>query len=320
MKIFVAGAAGAIGRRLVPMLVANGHEVIATTRSSRTFDVLRALGADPVALDGLDAAAVGEAVSRAEPEVIVHQMSALAGRNNLKKFDAWFHTTNELRTAGTTHLLAAAEAVGVRKFVAQSYTGWTNPRVGGPVKTENDPLDPDPARWQRESIEAIRFVERVVPTAQPVGVVLRYGNFYGPGASEELVNLVKKRKMPVIGDGGGIWSWIHLDDAAAATVAAVERGDAGIYNIVDDEPAAVSEWLPYLAECVGAKHPVRVPTWVGRLAAGETTVQWMTEARGSSNSKAKRELEWHPAWGTWRTGFRHALTDAGALGASGTAT
>lgn len=318
MKIFVAGAAGAIGQRLIPQLVANGHEVVATTRGSRKFGELRALGADPVALDGLDAAAVGEAVSQAEPDVIVHQMSALAGGNDLKKFDRWFHTTNELRTAGTKHLLAAADAVGVKKFVAQSYTGWTNPRVGGPVKTENDPLDPDPARWQRETIEAIRFVESVVPTARLEGIVLRYGNFYGPGASEELVGLVKKRKMPMIGDGAGVWSWIHLDDAAGATVAAVERGDAGIYNVVDDEPAPVSEWLPYLAECVGAKRPVRVPTWVGRIAAGETTVQWMTEARGASNSKAKRELGWHPAWATWRTGFRHALTDAGTLGAAGT--
>jgi nucleoside-diphosphate-sugar epimerase len=206
----------------------------------------------------------------------------------------------------------------VKRFVAQSYTGWTNPRVGGPVKTENDPLDLDPARWQRESIEAIRCVESVVPTAHLQGIVLRYGNFYGPGASEELVNLVKKRKMPMIGDGAGVWSWIHLDDAAAATVAAVERGDVGIYNIVDDEPAPVSAWLPYLAECVGAKRPMRVPRWVGRMAAGETTVQWMTEARGASNSKAKRELDWHPAWATWRTGFRHALTDADASRAAGT--
>lgn len=318
MKIFVAGAAGAIGQRLIPQLVANGHHVTATTRSNRKFDDLRALGGEPVALDGLDAAAVGEAVSRAEPDVIVHQMSALAGGNNLKKFDKWFHATNELRTAGTRHLLAAAEAAGVQRFVAQSYTGWTNPREGGPVKTEHDPLDPNPAKWQRETIEAIRYVESVVPAAPLEGVVLRYGNFYGPGASEELVDLVRKRKMPIIGDGAGIWSWIHLDDAAAATVAAVEHGRAGTYNIVDDEPAPVSEWLPYLAECVGAKHPMRVPRWVGRMAAGETTVRWMTEARGSSNSKARQELGWHPTWATWRTGFRRGLTDAVTAGTAGT--
>lgn len=309
MKIFVAGAAGAIGRRLVPQLVANGHHVTATTRSRAKLGELRALGAEPVTLDGLDGAAVGEAVSRAEPEVIVHQMSALAGGTNLKKFDKWFATTNRLRTTGTQHLLAAAEAAGVERFVAQSYTGWTNARSGGRVKTEEDALDPDPAKHQRESIAGIRFVERTVPAAVPEGIVLRYGNFYGPGASEELVDLVRKRQMPLIGDGAGVWSWIHLDDAAAATVAAVERGEAGVYNIVDDEPAPVSDWLPYLADVVGAKPPLHVPNWVGRMAAGEVTVRWMTQARGSSNDKAKRALDWRPSWATWRNGFRHALTD-----------
>jgi nucleoside-diphosphate-sugar epimerase len=313
MKVFVAGAAGAIGIRLIPQLVANGHQVVATTRSERKFDALRALGAEPVALDGLDAAAVGEAVSLASPDVIVHQMSALAGGANLKKFDQWFHTTNALRTEGTGHLLAAADAAGVKRLVAQSYTGWTNIREGGPVKTEADPLDPHPAKWQRESIDAIAHLERTVTAAPLEGIVLRYGNFYGPGASEELVDLIKHRKMPIIGDGAGVWSWIHLDDAAAATVAAVEHGRAGVYNIVDDEPAPVAEWLPYLAECVGAKRPMRVPTWLGRMAAGETTVQWMTQARGASNAKAKLDLGWRPGWATWRTGFRDGLTDvAGA--------
>jgi nucleoside-diphosphate-sugar epimerase len=307
MKVFVAGAAGAIGIRLIPQLVANGHQVVATTRSERKFAMLRALGAEPVALDGLDAAAVGEAVSLASPDVIVHQMSALAGGADLKKFDKWFRTTNALRTEGTRHLLAAAEAAGVEKLVAQSYTGWTNIREGGPVKTEADPLDPHPAKWQRESIDAIAYLERTVTAAPLEGIVLRYGNFYGPGASEELVELVRQRKMPMIGDGAGVWTWIHLDDAAAATVAAVERGHAGIYNIVDDEPATVAEWLPYLAESVGAKQPMRVPTWLGRMAAGQTTVQWMTQARGASNAKAKRELDWNPTWATWRTGFRHGL-------------
>jgi nucleoside-diphosphate-sugar epimerase len=314
MKVFVAGAAGAIGIRLIPQLVAGGHRVVATTRSEAKFETLQALGAEPVVLDGLDAAAVGEAVSQAEPDVIVHQMSALAGGNNLRKFDRWFATTNKLRVQGTQHLLAAADAVGVDRFVAQSYTGWTNAREGGPVKTEEDPLDPRPAKYQREALGAIRFLEQVVSTAPLTGIVLRYGNFYGPGASEDLVALLRKRKMPMIGDGAGIWSWIHLDDAAAATVAAVEHGAAGVYNIVDDEPAPVSEWLPYLAECVGAKPPMRVPAWLGRVAAGETTVRWMTQARGASNAKAKRELGWQPALATWRTGFRHALTDAPATG------
>jgi len=312
MRVFVAGAAGAIGRRLIPQLVARGHQVTASTRGSSKLEQLRRLGAEPVLVDGLDAVAVGEAVARSEPDVIVHQMTALAGKANLRNFDKWFATTNELRTAGTEHLLAAAEAAGVSKFVAQSYTGWSNIREGGAVKTENDPYDPDPARFQTESINGLQFLDKVVPAAPLEGMVLRYGNFYGPGGSESLVELVRKRQMPIIGDGAGVWSWIHLDDAAAATVAAIERGRRGIYNITDDEPAAVAEWLPYLAEVVGAKKPLRVPVWLGRLAAGDVTVRWMTEGRGASNAKAKRELDWQPRWSTWRDGFRHGLTDSGS--------
>jgi nucleoside-diphosphate-sugar epimerase len=308
MRVFVAGAAGAIGTRLVPQLVSRGHQVTASTRGPDKAERLRGLGAEPVVVDGLDAAAVGEAVARAEPEVVVHQMTALAGRANLRNFDKWFAVTNKLRTAGTEHLLAAAQAAGVERFVAQSYTGWSNRRTGGPVKTEQDPLDPDPAKAQRESMAGLRFLDRVVPAAPELaGIVLRYGNFYGPGASESLVELIRKRRFPIIGDGGGVWSWIHLDDAAAATVAAVEHGRGGIYNVVDDEPAPVSEWLPYLAEVVGARPPRRVPVWLGRLAAGEVPVRWMTEGRGSSNEKAKRELGWRPGWSTWRDGFRFGL-------------
>jgi nucleoside-diphosphate-sugar epimerase len=310
MRVFVAGAAGAIGRRLVPRLVAREHQVTASTRSRDKVDQLRALGAEPVVVDGLDAVAVGEAVAMAEPDVIVHQMTALAGKANLRKFDRWFATTNKLRTVGTEHLLAAAQAAGVRRFVAQSYTGWDNIRDGGRVKIEADPLDPDPAKAQVQSMAAIRFLERAVSEAALEGIVLRYGNFYGPGATESLVELIRKRQLPIIGDGGGVWSWIHLDDAAAATVAAVEHGGRGVYHIVDDEPAEVSVWLPYLAEVVGAKPPLRVPVWLGRLAAGEVAVRWMTQGRGSSNAKAKRELDWRPAWTTWRDGFRHGLTDA----------
>jgi 2-alkyl-3-oxoalkanoate reductase len=309
MRVFVAGAAGAIGRRLVPRLVARGHQVTASTRSPAKLDELRALGAEPVVMDGLDAAEVGEAVARARPEVVVHQMTALAGKPNLRRFDTWFAMTNRLRTTGTEHLLAAAEAAGVERFVAQSYTGWSNIREGGPVKTEDDPYDPRPAKYQARSIDGLRFLDRVVPAAPLTGIVLRYGNFYGPGASESQVELIRKRQLPIIGDGAGVWSWIHLDDAAAATVAAVEHGEAGIYNIVDDDPAPVSEWLPYLAEVVGAKPPLRVPVWLGRLAAGEVTVGWMTQARGSANDKARGELGWRPAWSSWRDGFRHGLTD-----------
>jgi len=308
MRVFVAGATGAIGRRLLPQLVASGHEVVATTRSPEKVEWLRTLGAEPVVVDGLDALAVGEAVARAEPEAIVHQMTALTGMSNLRRFDREFAVTNELRTKGTDNLLAAAAAAGVRRFVAQSYTGWTNVRAGGPLKTEEDPLDPDPPAAQRESLEAMRHLDRAVLGAAPIeGIVLRYGSFYGPGASEQLVELVRKRKLPVVGAGTGIWSFVHVDDAAAATVAALERGAPGVYNVVDDEPAPVSEWLPYLAEAVGAKPPRRVPVWLGRLAAGEVGVSMMTQIRGSSNAKAKRELGWQPAWRSWREGFARGL-------------
>jgi len=315
MRVFLAGATGVIGTRLVPRLVARGHHVTATTRSPAKIERLRALGAEPVVVDGLDAAAVGEAVALAEPDVIVHQMTALAGKPDLRRFDRWFALTNRLRTTGTENLLAAAKAAGVGRFVVQSYTGWVNSRTGGPVKTEDDPLDPHPAKAQAETMKAVKFLERVVSAAEAVeGIVLRYGSFYGPGASDSIVDLVRKRQLPIIGDGAGIWSWIHIDDAAEATVAAVEHGSRGIYNIVDDEPAPVSVWLPYLADVLGAKPPLRVPVWLGRPAAGEVAVRWMTQARGSSNEKAKRELGWRPAWSTWRDGFRDGLrADQAAL-------
>jgi nucleoside-diphosphate-sugar epimerase len=293
---------------LVAQLVGAGHEVVATTRSSEKLELLRGLGAEAVVMDGLNGLQVGEAVARAEPDVIVHQMTALASMSDLRHFDRTFAVTNELRTKGTDHLLAAAEAAGVRRFVAQSYTGWDNIREGGPVKTVDDPLDPHPPAQQSRSLAAIRYLERAVREAPVDGLVLRYGSFYGPGASEQMLEPVRKRRMPVVGSGAGIWSWIHLDDAATATVAAVERGAPGVYNVVDDEPAPVAEWLPYLAEVVGAKPPRHVPVWLGRLAAGEVIVSMMTQIRGSSNAKAKRELGWRPRWASWRHGFRHALT------------
>jgi len=314
MRVFVAGAAGAIGRRLVPRLVERGHQVTATTRGADRLDQLRTLGATAVAVDGLDGAAVGEAVASAEPDAIIHQMTALSGKADLRHFDKWFAVTNQLRTQGTEHLLNAAKATGVRRFIAQSYTGWNNIREGGPVKTEVDPFDPKPAKAQSESLAAMRFVEHAVLEAAPEGIVVRYGNFYGPGASAGLVELVRKRRLPIVGDGAGVWSWLHLDDAAAATVAALERGRRGVYNIVDDDPAPVSEWLPYLAEIAGAKPPMRVPVWLARIVAGQVPTQWMTEGRGSSNTKARRELDWRPAWSSWRDGFRDGLTDgAGAV-------
>src|SRR5215217_3171085 len=262
MHVFVAGATGAIGRPLIARLVAAGHQVTATTRTSARVERLQALAATPVVADGLDSATMTRAVIDAQPDAIVHQMTALAGKPDLRRFDRWFATTNKLRTAGTDILLAAAGEAGVRRFVAQSYTGWTNPRSGGPVKDESDPLDPEPLKMQRESLAAIRYVERSVPAASFDGIVLRYGNFYGAGASDSLVELIRKRRFPLVGDGAGVWSWIHIDDAAAATVAALERGAAGVYNITDDDPAPASEWLPYLAEAVDAKPPMRVPTWL----------------------------------------------------------
>lgn len=241
---------------------------------------------------------------------MIHQMTAISPVPDLKHFDRWFATTNALRTKGTKHLLAAAKAAGVRRFIAQSYTGWTNAREGGSMKIETDALDPRPVKAQVETLAAIRFLERAVLEAPLDGIVLRYGNFYGPGASEAMVEVVRKRMLPILGDGAGVTSWIHIDDAAAATVAALERGQPGIYNIVDDAPAKASEWLPLLAAAVGAKPPRRLPAWLGRLFAGEVAVRWMTEGRGASNEKARRELDWRPAWSSWREGFRRGLEES----------
>jgi 2-alkyl-3-oxoalkanoate reductase len=310
MRVFVAGATGAVGRSLIPQLVAAGHEVTATTRTPAKAAELHAIGAESVVADGLDSAAMTKAVADANPDAIVHQMTALAGKSDLRRFDRWFALTNELRTRGTDILLAAAREVGVERFVAQGYTGWTNPTEGGPVKNEQHGLESDPPKMQRHSLAAIRYLEQTVPAAARAGIVLRYGNLYGPRASEALIDLVRKRRFPVIADGAGVWSWIHVDDAAAATVAALERGGSGAYNVTDDEPAPVSEWLPYLAEAVGAKQPMRVPVWLARIMAGSVAVRWMTEGRGSSNEKAKRELGWQPRWRTWRDGFKESLTDA----------
>lgn len=309
MRVFVAGASGAVGRQLVPQLLERGHEVVATTRRPETSEGLSAGGATVVAMDGLDAASVGEAVARAEPDVIVHEMTALTGVSDLRRFDAEFAKTNELRTRGTDYLLAAADAVGVRRFVAQSYTGWPNERNGGPVKTERDPLDSDPPAQQRRSIEAIRYLERAVTTSSPGGLVVRYGSLYGPGTSvaKEYAQLIRARKLPLVGKGSGIWSFVHVGDAAAATVRAVEAGDPGLYNVVDDDPAPVATWLPYLAAVLGAPPPHRVPVWLARFAIGEVGVSIMTRVRGSSNAKARRELGWEPRWSSWRSGFEHGL-------------
>ena len=304
MRVFFPGATGALGRHLVPGLVAAGHEVTATTRTPGKAARLREAGAAPVVVDGLDREAVIAAVLAAAPEVIIHEMTALADMRSLRNFDRVFAATNELRTKGTDNLLAAAAEAGTRRVIAQSYTGWPNERSGGPVKTEDDPLDSRPVQSTAQGLAAIRHVEEAVPARAPEGIVLRYGGFYGPGASEPLLDMVRKRQVPVIGGGDGIWSFIEIRDAAAATLAAVDRGGPGVYNIVDSDPAPVAEWLPYLAKVAGAKPPLRVPAWLGRLLAGELVVIQMTTVRGSSNEKAKKEFGWEPRYASWREGFR----------------
>lgn len=308
MKVFVAGATGAVGRQLVPGLVAAGHQVTATSRSPDKLDGLRAAGADPVRLDGLDGAAVGEAVGRAGPEVIIHEMTALPQSLDLRHFDRTFAVTNELRTRGLDHLLAAAEQAGTRRVIAQSFAGWPTAGTDGQVTTEADPLDTHPPAAQRETFAAIRYLEQALADAQVEGVALRYGGLYGPGASEAIVDLIRRRRIPVIGSGAGVWSFLHVADAASATVAAVDRGEPGAYNVTDDDPAPVSEWLPAVAKAIGAPPPWRIPEWLGRLAGGEVAVTMMTRIHGASNAKAKRALGWQPAWPSWRDGFARGLS------------
>jgi nucleoside-diphosphate-sugar epimerase len=312
MKVFVAGATGVVGKRLVPLLVASGYEVVGMTRTQANEGWLRGVGAESVVADGLDRDALMQAVMRAEPDVIIHEMTGLTGVKSFKKFDDEFALTNRLRTEGTDYLLEAARAAGARRFIAQSYGNWNYERTGTALKTEDDSFDPAPPANQRKTLEGIVYVETMVVGASDLeGIALRHANHYGPGTSfaldGDLVKLIRKRQLPVIGDGGGVWSFIHVDDLAQATVAAVERGTSGVYNIVDDEPVASREWIPALAEAVGAKPPRHVPVWLGKLAAGEVGVSMMTQIRGTSNAKAKRELGWKPQYTSYREGFRLGL-------------
>ena len=313
MKIFLAGATGAVGARLVPMLVEHGHTLVGTTTTPGKVEGLRRAGASPVVLDLLDGDAVVEAIARAKPHVVVDQATALTGFTDFRKFDAGFAVTNQLRTEGTDHLLRAMHRAAVRRIVAQSYAGpGAFARTGGTVKTEEDGFDPDPPAAMRRTVEAMGYLERAVLGAEGVeGTVLRYGGFYGPGTSLGeggfQLEAVRRRRFPIVGAGTGVTSFIHIDDVAAATLLAVEDAKTGLYDIVDDEPASVAEWLPALAEAIGAKPPRRVPAWLGRLFAGELGVIMMTESRGASNAKAKRELGWRLAYPSWRTGFREGL-------------
>lgn len=323
MKVFVTGASGALGQRLLPRLVEEGHEVVGMVRSEAKAGLVAELGARPALADALDPDAVAAAVAAAEPEAIVHQATALAGKLDLRHFDRSFALTNRLRTEGTDHLLAAARAVGARRFIAQSFAGWPYAREGGPVKDESAPLDPDPPAPFRTTLAAIRHLEQAVTGAEWIeGLALRYGGFYGPGTSLALdpdgehVEAVRKRQFPVVGNGAGVWSFLHIDDAAAATALALSHGAPGAYNVVDDEPAPVKEWLPALAEALDAPPPRHLPRWLGRLAAGEAAAVMMTEVRGARNDRAKWELGWEPRFASWREGFRTGLSETAGAGAA----
>ena len=312
MKVMVAGATGGLGRSLVPKLIAAGHEVTGMIRSESGAAGLRAQGADVVLADGLDAAAVKAAVDSVRPEVVVHQMTALKGGIDFKKFDQSFAVTNRLRTEGTDNLLAASQAAGVRRFVVQSYAGWNMQRSGSATKTEADPLDPNPLPAQRQTMAGIKHLESVVTDAGGIeGIALRYAAFYGPtgdiGKGGSIVELIRKRKLPLIGDGTGVWSFIHYDDAADATVKAVESDAIGIYQIADDDPAQAAVWLPEFARILGAKPPRHIPTWLARLAVGDVGVAAFTEIRGVDNTLAKTTLDWQPGYASWREGFRKGL-------------
>ncbi|MEU4601806.1 NAD(P)-dependent oxidoreductase [Kribbella sp. NPDC023972] len=312
MKVLVAGATGGLGRSLVPKLVAAGHEVTGMIRSESGAAGVRAQGADVVLADGLDAAAVKSAVDSVRPEVVVHQMTALKGGIDLKRFDQSFALTNRLRTEGTDNLLAASQAAGVRRFVVQSYAGWNLQHGGSATKTEADPLDPDPVPAQRQTMAGIKYLESAVTNADGIeGIALRYASFYGPtgdiGQGGSIVELIRKRKLPLIGDGAGVWSFIHYDDAADATVKAIESDATGIYQIADDDPAPAAVWLPEFARILGAKPPRHIPTWLARLAVGDAGVAAFTTIRGVDNTLAKATFNWQPGYASWREGFRKGL-------------
>jgi 2-alkyl-3-oxoalkanoate reductase len=311
MRIFVAGATGVVGRSLVPVLVVQGHQVTGTTTTATKTDRITDAGAEASVMDGLDAGAVMDAVSRAKPDVIVHQLSALPSDFQPRRFAESFAMTDRLRTEGTDNLLAAARAVGVGRIVVQSYAGWPYERRGAWVKTEDDPLDPDPPRAMRRTLEAIVHVEQAALRGGLEGIVLRYGSFYGPGTSlcdgGPIVEKIRRRRFPVVGSGAGVWSFVHVDDVATGTALAIERGEPGVYNITDDEPAPVRDWLPELADALGARPPRHVPAWFARPLIGEVGMSVMTRIRGAANAKAKRELGWVLRHPTWREGFRHAL-------------
>lgn len=312
MKVFVTGGTGALGKFLLPQLLENGHEVVALTRSPAKAELIDRTGASAVIADPLDKQQLTAAVRRAEPEVIIHQLTALSNVGNFRKLDQDFALTNRFRTEVTDTLLAAARTIGTRRFIAQSYCGWPYAKKGGPVKTEQDPLDPKPPESFTKTLAALKSLEDKMRNVSFLeGVALRYGSFYGPGNAigkgGSVYKAVRRRQLPIIGGGGGIWSFIHTMDAARATVAAISRGGPGIYNIVDDEPAKVAVWLPAFARAIGAKPPYKIPHWLGELLVGKAGVMMMTQIRGCSNAKAKQELGWKPVYSSWRVGFVDGL-------------
>ncbi|MGH7588564.1 MAG: NAD-dependent epimerase/dehydratase family protein [Gemmatimonadota bacterium] len=316
MRIFLAGATGAVGRRLVPLLIQAGHDVVGLTRTPAKADNLRTMGAEPAVADALDPDAVMTTVTDARPEVVINQLTAIPDEVDLRHFDRAFALTDRLRSEGTRHLVSAAREAGARRFVAQGFAGWGYAREGTAIKTEGDPWDPDPPAVFRRTLNALRELEAAVLGARELeGIVLRCGWFYGPGTSigegGSVVEAVRRRRMPIVGKGTGVWSFAHIDDVAGATLTAVERGASGVYNVADDDPAPVAEWLPALADAVGAKPPRRVPVWLARLLVGAAGVALMTQNRGISSGKAKRELGWEPHWPSWREGFRKGLGDRG---------
>ncbi|HEY0163077.1 MAG TPA: NAD(P)-dependent oxidoreductase [Edaphobacter sp.] len=312
MKIFLAGASGAIGQTLIPLLVEQQHEVFGVFRNPAHSDLVQSLGATPVLLDALDAQAVNDCIAEIRPQVVLHQLTAIPARLDLRHFEREFEITNRLRTEGTRNLATAAVHAGVERFIAQSHTGWTYARRGIMLKTEEDDLDPTPPPQMKTTLDAIQTLEHTVVREQGfTGIVLRYGPFYGRLSSISfegaLAEELRSRKLPIIGQGTGVWSFIHLHDAATATLAAITRGQRGLYNIVDDDPSPAIEWIPFLAECLGARPPMHIPNWFARMAVGEHAVTMMNDIRGVSNAKAKAELEWAPRWSSWRQGFRDAL-------------
>ena len=312
VKVFVAGSTGAIGRSLLPLLIEKRHDVVALVRTPARAKDVEALGARAAVADALDPDGLRAAIRRAAPEAVIHELTSLKGVTNFRRFDQTFALTNRFRTRTLDTMLAAARSIGVRRFIAQSYCGWPYAREGSPVKTEDDPLDPAPPASFRESLAAIRYLEDTIRQARDIqAFALRYGNLYGPGtdisAEGTVADLVSRRKLPLFGSGAGVWSFIHVRDAASATVAAMSRGSPGIYNVVDDEPVPVNVWLPALANALGARPPRRLPAWVGALLLGDGGLSMMTLARGGSNAKSKRELAWQPSFASWRRGFVEGL-------------